>query len=273
MSDDWGDIENIAKPKSQVPKLLFCGCGCLIPILLVILVLLYGMSTVNRGKDTELQWQELQDVLPHDVLPHGELSHDEHPEGFELQFGYQPGLLSFLFDAEVYVFMKNRNWEEPGADPDAVPQAEPGEQPGEETGEEIGEEPDSEPPETEAQREHQPLRIWILMRSEDDDLGEMLDTSLDEISPWSPPGSGPVETLRVQGLDLPVAVVRGSDVRMPWGAGTEGSGDGDAALAIRISAEGEEQTLILLIVGEAAEGVTPEQVTRFLKPFHVGPEH
>ena len=54
MPDDWGDLENISKPKSQVPKLLFCGCGCLIPVLLVILVLLYGMSTVNRGKDTAL---------------------------------------------------------------------------------------------------------------------------------------------------------------------------------------------------------------------------
>ncbi|MEE8468456.1 MAG: hypothetical protein V3T22_08380, partial [Planctomycetota bacterium] len=108
MSDDWGDLENVAKPKSQVPKVLFCGCGCLIPVLFLILVLLWGMSTVSRGKDTELQLQKLEEVLPY----------DEHPEGFELQFGYQPGLVSFLFDAEVYVFMEVPNPEERDARPD-----------------------------------------------------------------------------------------------------------------------------------------------------------
>ena len=266
MSDDWGDLENIAKPKSQVPKLLFCGCGCLIPVLLVVAVMLWGMNTVSRGRDMDLQWQELEDVLPY----------DEHPEGFELQFGYQPGLLSFLFDAEVYVFMEGPNPEEPDVAPDAVSPTEPGAEPGEErrdeTGAETGEESDSEPRETESLQVHRPQRIWILMRSADEDMGEMLDTSLDEVSPWSPPGSEAIATIRVQGRDLPVAVFHGSQARMPWGAPTEGSDVGDAALAIGISPEAAEQILILLIVGEDPEGVTPEQVTRFLKPFHVGPE-
>lgn len=252
MSDDWGDLENVAKPKSQVPKVLFCGCGCLIPVLLLILVLLWGMSTVRRGKDTELQLQELEEVLPY----------DEPPEGFTLQFGYQPGILSFLFDVEVYVFMEQavpiEPDEDPDADPDAVAQADP------------DREPQESGPVTE--RLHPPQRIWILMRSEDEDMGEMVDTSSDEISLWSPPGSEPVETIRVQGRDLSVAMVTGSEAQLPWGTPTEGSGSDDAALAIQVSPEGAEQILILLIVGEDIENVTPELINRFLEPFHVGPE-
>ncbi len=261
MSDDWGDLENISKPKSQVPKLLFCGCGCLIPVLLLAFVLLSGMGIMSRGQDTELQLQELEDVLPYENVP----------EGFKLKFGYQPTWwLAILFDAEVYVFMEEGTREEPDSDHDAVPEEDPEEGPEDAPEGDLGEETGIEPLEAEAV--HSPQRVWILMRSADEDLGEMLDTSQDEISPWSPPGSEAVETLRVQGRDLPVAVVRGSPPRMPWGAPSESSRASDSLLAIRISSEGEEKTLILLIMGEVAEGVTPEQVTRFLKPFHVGPE-
>jgi hypothetical protein len=263
MADDWGDIDTISKPKSQVPKLLFCGCGCLIPVLFLVTVLLWGMSTVNRGKDEELQLQELEDVLPY----------DKPPEGFKLQFGYQPGILSFLFDVEVYVFMEQAIPSELDAETDAAPDAD-AEVDADEPDEPDEADPDDETLEavTTVERTHPPQRIWIFMRSEDEDLDDMIDTSNDEIASWSPPGSEAVETIRVQGLDLPVAVVRGSEVQMPWGAPSGGSGDGDTALAIRISPEGADQIMILLIVGEDAEGVTPEQITRFLEPFHVGPE-
>lgn len=276
MTDDWGDIESIAKPKSQVPKLLFCGCGCLIPVLLLIIVGLWVMNTVNQGEDAELQLQQLEEVLPH----------DEPPEGFELVFGYQPGILSFLFDVEVYVFMEQASLIEQEAesdlDPDADPDADADSDPDADADAVTQVDPDIEPvetgteteTETETERAHAPVRMWIFMRSEDEDMGEMVDTSSDEISLWTPPGgSDPVATVRVQGRDLPVAMLTGDEAELPWGAPGEGSGDGDAALAIQVSPEGAEKILILLIVGQEVEGVTPELINRFLAPFHVGPEH
>jgi len=264
MADDWGDIESIPKRKSQVPKLLFCGCGCLIPVLLLILVMLWGMNTVNRGKDEELQLQNLEEVLPF----------DEPPEGFVLQFGYQPGILSFLFDVEVYVFMEETRLLELDAESDAGPDAGPDADEEADPDAVAQADPDSEPGETGTQtrRLHSPQRIWIFMRSEDEDLGDMVDTSSGEVSSWSPPGSEPMATVRVQGRDLPIAVVSGSEAELPWGTPGEGSGSGDTALAVEVSPPGAEHTLVLLIVGEAVEEVTPEQITRFLKPFHVGPD-
>ena len=262
MSDDWGDLEAISKPKSQVPKLLFCGCGCLLPVLLVILVLFWGFGVASRGTDTEYQLQELDDVLPF----------DEPPEGFVLRFGYQPGLFAFLFDPEVYLFMEEMGWEEPDADPGADTDDLSPVEFEEETAEEIGEELASEPQGSEPQKRRKPPRIWILMRSGDEDLQEMTDTSRDDVSPWSPPGSEAIVTLRVQGRDLPVAMIRGSKVQLPWGAPTEGSGTDDAALAIRIDFDPDGQTLILLIVGEDIADVTPEKIIGFLESFHVGPE-
>ena len=92
-AEDWGDLEQV-KSKRPGPILLFCGLGCLIPLLLVIVTVVWGFNKFNAGKDAELQWSRLEELLPHDA----------RPEGWKMQFGIKIGL---WVDAEVYILTRS----------------------------------------------------------------------------------------------------------------------------------------------------------------------
>ncbi|MAE27860.1 MAG: hypothetical protein QF724_10195 [Planctomycetota bacterium] len=78
--DDFGDLEALAsKPtKRRLPTWLwFCGGGCLLAILLVILGGIFVFNKIEEATDDETQWALLSEVL----------SYDERPDNLELMMG------------------------------------------------------------------------------------------------------------------------------------------------------------------------------------------
>lgn len=89
--EDWGDLESLPKPKSAFPPWLWvCGSGCLLAVLLVVGLLAMGARFVNRGRNPDLQWPQLEQVL----------EYDERSDEFELKFGWQ------AFGTEGYTFFE-----------------------------------------------------------------------------------------------------------------------------------------------------------------------
>ena len=50
---DWGDLDQIPQ-KRQGRKLLFCGLGCLIPILLLVAAGLWLKGLVDHAQDPDV---------------------------------------------------------------------------------------------------------------------------------------------------------------------------------------------------------------------------
>ena len=78
---DFGDLEALSvKPpkKRAVPSWLwFCGGGCLLAILLVIVGGIFVFSKIEGATDGEVQWPLLNEVLPF----------DERPQNLEMMVG------------------------------------------------------------------------------------------------------------------------------------------------------------------------------------------
>jgi hypothetical protein len=94
---DWGDIDQVPAKKPS-SKLLFCGLGCLIPLVLLVAAGGWLYVEIRNGGNPELQWQRLDELLPS----------DPHPEGWEMKFGVQLGFLDFQ------LFVLTRETEEEG---------------------------------------------------------------------------------------------------------------------------------------------------------------
>ena len=104
MNDDkggreWGDISNLKK-KSQLPKVACCFLGCVMPLVILAVIAGMGYKKVSKSTDRELQWAELEEVLPF----------AEQPEDLTLMFGLQLD----WFDFEFYLLLDS--------DPDAPDQ-------------------------------------------------------------------------------------------------------------------------------------------------------
>ena len=80
--NDWGDIDDLKKTKSQAPALLFCCLGCLVPIALSAVAFGWAASAAMDGAKPEIQWVQLKEVLP--AEPQAE-------ENLDLVFGLQMG--------------------------------------------------------------------------------------------------------------------------------------------------------------------------------------
>jgi len=94
----WGDEGQNAPAKKKVPTWVWaCGGGCLVALILgiiaVVFVVKFGTKMVQEGKDPELQWPKLAQVLPFDARP---------PE-LSLEFGMSIGM-------EVFVLKDSRGF-------------------------------------------------------------------------------------------------------------------------------------------------------------------
>lgn len=164
--EDWGEIERLPPARSQAPKVVLLGCGCVLPLILLLTLVGWAWLAADRGRDEERQWQKLEEVLPH----------DGRPQGYRLEFGFQPGWLDWLFDTEIYIF---RPLPRDGAvDP--------------------------------------PDRKWVLMRAREDvsallDTGR---EGVEPYLP--PGSEEPLETVSVQGRELAVALLRQGETSIPF---------------------------------------------------------
>jgi hypothetical protein len=108
---DWGDIDNLPPTKKGFPKwILFCGCGCLIPILLLMAGVGWGVSWFNTGQDVDVQIERLREVIPFDDAPQsssdvessdGEAEHVARVGEFRLIFGQR---IPFI-EMDIFLFV------------------------------------------------------------------------------------------------------------------------------------------------------------------------
>jgi hypothetical protein len=92
MSDDWDSGGSGAK--KGVPKWIwFCGGGCLLMILFLVVVAIFAVGWVRDGADKEKQWPNVEHVLHYD---------ERHP-GYELVWGQR---IPFV-GVEIYTFTQN----------------------------------------------------------------------------------------------------------------------------------------------------------------------
>ena len=75
---DWGDLDQIPS-KKQSSKLIFCGLGCLIPLVLLALGGLWLKGWIDEARDPEVQWENLRELV----------DFDQRPEGWQMQLGIQ----------------------------------------------------------------------------------------------------------------------------------------------------------------------------------------
>lgn len=79
----WNEEAPSAPKKSGIPTWAwFCGGGCLLALLVVAGLGVFGFSALKKATDPELQWANLAKVLPY----------DERPAGVEMTMGFNLGL-------------------------------------------------------------------------------------------------------------------------------------------------------------------------------------
>ena len=87
---DWGSTSDL-KNKSQLPKVACCLLGCVLPLVVVAVLVGVGFKKAASSTDKELQWAQLEEVLPF----------AEQPEDLNLMFGLQLD----WFDFEFYLLL------------------------------------------------------------------------------------------------------------------------------------------------------------------------
>lgn len=92
-TEDWGDLDNLPKGR-RFTGLFCCGLGCIVPTILIVAVLGWGVSVFNKGLKSNVHWARVHELMPF----------EERPEGAELVFGFEAGIMSWLIDEQVYVF-------------------------------------------------------------------------------------------------------------------------------------------------------------------------
>lgn len=87
---DWGSTSDLKK-KSQLPKVACCLLGCALPLVVIAVLVGIGFKKAASSTDKELQWAQLEEVLPF----------AEQPEDLNLMFGLQLD----WFDFEFYLLL------------------------------------------------------------------------------------------------------------------------------------------------------------------------
>ena len=125
----------------------------------------------------------------------------------------------------------------------------------------------------EMEREQQtPKLVWILLQHDAEEAQELIEVARSTGGAWTPPGAAePLETLKVQGHELPCAYSEQSGMPdfAPTGANpAAGSEDGPAVVLLLPTLSGE-MDLNLFVTGEGVEEVTPEDIEEFLSNFRL----
>ena len=80
-ADDWGDIEQVDAKPSRFPKwLLFCGGGCLVMVVLLIVALVFLWDKVKDAPNPDVQYPKLEQHVGLDRRPA-----DVQIKGFEIR--------------------------------------------------------------------------------------------------------------------------------------------------------------------------------------------
>jgi hypothetical protein len=90
---EWSEEgEQAPRKKGGIPKWVWIGCGggCLLAVVAVIALGVFGALWVKKGADPEVQWPKLQQVLPF----------EERPTDLELGFGTR---IPFVMDQYALV--------------------------------------------------------------------------------------------------------------------------------------------------------------------------
>jgi hypothetical protein len=67
---DWGDLDQVpAKKRSYT--LLFCGLGCMIPLVLLVVGAFWFKGWVEDTRNPDLQWENLRELVGYDHRPEG----------------------------------------------------------------------------------------------------------------------------------------------------------------------------------------------------------
>ena len=74
---DWGDLDQIPQ-KRHGKKLLFCGLGCLIPIVLLVVSGIWLKSWIDDARDPDVQWEKLRALV----------QYDQRPPGWQMELGF-----------------------------------------------------------------------------------------------------------------------------------------------------------------------------------------
>ncbi len=93
MSEDWGELETLPERKGSKSKFFCLGCGCLLPVLVLIGIATKIYFFIQTGRDAETQWERLAELVPY----------DSRPQGWRMEFGCRVGL---LWDLEFYVLQR-----------------------------------------------------------------------------------------------------------------------------------------------------------------------
>lgn len=83
--NQWGDEAPAPKKKSIPTWAWFCGGGCLLAVLGIVIAAWLSVGFVKKMGDPEVQWPKLAEVLPY----------DERPEGVTLEAGMQLGVENY----------------------------------------------------------------------------------------------------------------------------------------------------------------------------------
>ncbi|MCP3917606.1 MAG: hypothetical protein GY711_18835 [bacterium] len=231
--NDWGNIESLPAPKEGIPKWLWCcGCGCLIPIVLLVALGGFAVKVAKDGSDTEAAWEHLAEVLPY----------DERPDGWTLQWGMP---IPFV-GVEVYIWIK---------DGDTPAEADPGEEPGTEP------EAESDEPEQEGGEKEPVLIAWMMVAPPE---------VIDEFFTGSQAEGGEPFELEVQGRKLTGSRAALEDESpFPFLPDPE---QGQSAAIDLTSIDADDAHMLMLIRQGSQERITDEEIREFLAPFHVGPD-
>ena len=101
-SEVWSNEGERPQKRSGVPGWVwFCGGGCLLMLVCVVVLLVLGVKLVKEGLDPELQWPKLREAI----------AVDEDPQDLRLMFGSSFFGTYFMEDGRGYtllVFVKDR---------------------------------------------------------------------------------------------------------------------------------------------------------------------
>jgi hypothetical protein len=117
-------------------------------------------------------------------------------------------------------------------------------------------------------------RTIMFLQMGDESLSEMFDTNKEGVSLWTPPGTvEPVEFLEVQGRKLRVVHLAPEEIDGfdPEGMPAVQMTHAGPVVALVLTPEGTSAPVALTLEDAEVGALTPDEIRRFLAPFHIGP--
>ena len=235
LQDDWGDLDAVPAKKGGLPKWAwFCGGGCLVTVVLLVIAAIWGMNFFQKAMDPEVQWPALAEVIPF----------DERVEDTTIMRMPVPGMTMFM--------IMGQSEEEVS----------------------VGTETDGEELATAFTTQPWMAMFMVLPVGSDeaDEIGSLFDPDFTgEAMGMGGRKDVVVGTSTVQGRELRSATYTqiGGVSFIP---GSQGDDANSQVMLLDLTEVGEAEPLMLMYMKPGAtEPVSLDEVVEFLTPFHVGP--